>query len=353
MLPAMKPTPIRLASLTARPVRTRPDGRWYWRAERDRATLGCTWATPSEAAVWVAQLLLERPSREEAQLGTVVRLVGAWLAVQEERADIEAGTLASYHAAAKRLAAPDLGLRTVQVDRLTRSTLDSYARAAGKRFAPATLRLSLAVLGMAWRWGRREGEVPDRDLELPEIKVTPARPKVTPGPEEVEAVLAGLEGYVRVALELQAATGARLGEIAALTWADVDLQRGLLHLGRHKGDRKTGPRTVPLTAAAAQALATLPAGVGEAGVFGRSPFTVRTACRCALRELGADWTPHALRRAMVDRMARAGVDIATVARMIGDNPATVLRDYRQADEDDLRGALEAIGEPPAGIRRIK
>lgn len=58
--------------------------------------------------------------------------------------------------------------------------------------------------------------------------------------------MAALPPRYRLLLWLQYATGARIGEIAYLEWADVDLAAGTLALGRHLGARKTGERVVCL-----------------------------------------------------------------------------------------------------------
>lgn len=350
-----KPAPIKLSGVSARPVRTREDGRWYWRAERERVTLGCAWATRSEAETWVAHLVVGVQGRpEEPQLGTVVLLLGAWLAVQESRTDISPSTAATYHTAAKRLADAELGLRTVRVDRMTRAAVDAWVRSAQRvGYSASAVRLSLAVLSMAWQWGRREGETPDRDLDVPHVRAQATRDKRTPTAPEIAAVLAALDDWVRVAAVLQVETGARLGEIAALRWSDVDLARGRIALGRHQGATKTGARTLPLSGAAVDALASLPAGIGDAPLFGRSPLTVAQGLQRRLRELGVDWTPHALRRAMVDRLARAGVEMATAARWTGHSPEVMMRAYRTVTDSDLEHAAEQLGQPRGGLRSVK
>ncbi|MCB9742255.1 MAG: tyrosine-type recombinase/integrase [Alphaproteobacteria bacterium] len=52
------------------------------------------------------------------------------------------------------------------------------------------------------------------------------------------------------------------------------------------------------------------------------------------------FTPHGLRRMVVDRLARSGVDIATAASLTGHSPEVMLRHYRKVSEADRVAAVE-------------
>ena len=52
------------------------------------------------------------------------------------------------------------------------------------------------------------------------------------------------------------------------------------------------------------------------------------------------FTPHALRRLAVDRMARAGVEPSVAASITGHDPIVMLKHYRVVSEDDLRAAAK-------------
>src|SRR5690606_32221441 len=55
-------------------------------------------------------------------------------------------------------------------------------------------------------------------------------------------------------IRLLALTGARKNEIARLRWSELDLDRGMLRLK----DSKTGPKVIPLGAAALELIAAIP-----------------------------------------------------------------------------------------------
>jgi integrase len=90
------------------------------------------------------------------------------------------------------------------------------------------------------------------------------KPRPTPQPcwtaEEVRRILAASADDIRPALMLLAETGLRFGEMAWLTWEDVDLQAEVLRIRPKDGWRpKTGDqRAVPLSPTLLQLLASIP-----------------------------------------------------------------------------------------------
>ena len=77
------------------------------------------------------------------------------------------------------------------------------------------------------------------------------------------------------------------------------------------------------------------------------PHALRLACEAA----GVPrFTPYGLRRAAVDAMARAGVDVGTAAAITGHSPEVMLKHYRTVSEADRRAAVEkaGLGVIPAG-----
>ena len=62
------------------------------------------------------------------------------------------------------------------------------------------------------------------------------------------------------------------------------------------------------------------------------------------------FTPHGLRRLVVDTMARSGVDVGTAACLTGHSPTVMLKFYRQVSNEDKRaGVMKAqLGNLPSG-----
>jgi len=341
-----KPSPVTVDPLHARAVRgPRADGRWYWRARRfaggseDSPWLG--WGTREEVQRILAGMVaggdLDAPRTDFEDVKTVRDLLECWVASREARDDLAEGTVANYRAKARHLAA---GMGDARLDRLDVLTLEGYRdRRLRSGAAGASVAMELNVLRIAWAWGREVAACPARALPKVGVRSKPVRNHHTPHPDDVRAVASRLEGWARTAFVLLYATGARIGEVANLEWGALDLARGEVTL-----EGKTGKRRIPLATEALEALCAFPHRDGR--VFPVAAKTLRITfpryVARACEEAGVRvFPPHGLRRAAVDRFARAGVDVGTAAVFLGHSPAVMLQHYRGVTQDDLRGALAA------------
>jgi integrase len=71
--------------------------------------------------------------------------------------------------------------------------------------------------------------------------------------------------------------------------------------------------------------------------------------RIAQRAGIADVTPHVLRHTAATHMARRGVPLYFVAKVLGDTIATVERIYAKHAPEDLRGAVDQISGEVVGV----
>lgn len=365
--------PVRPRVLQARGER---DGRLYLQArithDGKRRSISCGWCTPREWDQRAAALVLdlERTPVRVATVATILDLLECWGATVEEDPDRAPATRTAYRTAAQRLARSSLA--TVAPDGLRPEHVRTYRD--GYRGAPSTLRLDLAVLGAALRWGSDEGLC--ARSQVPRVRVPASAPdRHTPTPGEVAEVVAWLgeraPPWVPLLLRLQLALGARVGEAALLRWADVDWLGRRVILGRYEGARKTGLRAVPLWPTVAEVLTAcreryptgervLPVGLSRArhalqgdrhdpaGQVRRSGGGWLYAAQDALGQ--RRWTSHALRR-LAERQARlAGLDVADYARIYGHSPATAIRAYQAPTEADWSDRYHALdpGALPEG-----
>ena len=358
--PAKRPKPIHADPLTARVARgPRPDGRWYWRADRavrggDRETIWCGWGTVEEiqrrlgASVASGETHRPAPAPRTSSAPTVRDLLEVWCGGQQQRADLSPQSVACYLVAARRLVADELG--DVVLTDVRRGAVEGYRdRQLRQRRAPATVRLDLTILGTAWRWAMEEGWTA---RALPRVRVVSraARLRYTPSREEIGELAAQAQGWQQVALQLLAATGCRVGEVADLLWAQVDLSGARVTV-----NGKTGERIVPLGAGIVATLRewrlqqpgerVWPAVAAGQGL--------RLALRAGCRALGiAHCTPHGLRRAAVDALYQSGADVGAAAQILGHSAATALRHYRRASSADLVRAVERAGLGEADRGRL-
>ena len=275
-----------------------------------------------------------------AALVTVQDLLEAWLGSVTERPDLRPRTRQMYHWNAVRLVRVWGPTRLADVDS---AAVEALKRTLLSSMAPSTAQLTLLVLTVAWRWARA-AELLLHEPAWPRVRV-PRVERHTPEPAHVEAVLAAATGWSRLAIALAWSTGARMGELCAADWSDVDLREPAWV--RLNG--KTGPRLVPLVGAGLDALRAVPEAQRVGPLRGdRTPGGAEDALFIALRSLAKQagvprFTVHGLRRLAVDTMARSSVDIATAAAITGHSPQVMLQHYRQVSVDDRLRAVANAG----------
>jgi integrase len=121
-------------------------------------------------------------------------------------------------------------------------------------------------------------------------------------------------------------TGQRLGEVAGMSWSEIDLDKAIWKLppGRTKNARA---HVVPLSDLALEIIESLPKIAGERGLLfttnGESPSSGFSRAKATLDAVMArdggglpPWRLHDLRRTMASGLASVGVDIPVVERCL-------------------------------------
>ncbi len=179
------------------------------------------------------------------------------------------------------------------------------------------------IFSSAKKWGHFGGENPAAGVELPE-RVS-ARQKRVLMPEQVTLLLTHLREPVRTMVLLAVLTGLRVGEILALRWQDLDLEKGELRVEQafyrgYLGTPKTkgSKRTLPLPQTVVAALRALAqratASQGQGLVFATRKETAFNDTNLLLREikpaarkLGLPWVSwHSFRRTHCTLLQLAG-----------------------------------------------
>lgn len=187
-------------------------------------------------------------AKNPAQLVTVGELLTAWLA--SVRPQLEPETYADYSEYVENIWRPLLGamrLSDFSMSKLTEPTAEGElswmaAQACGRK---RILNL-LTPLRQAMRYA-----VPKYLTVDPLAKIKVQRPAVIKEDEvdpfsfdEIAAILPQLEPAVGNAAQFWVWSGLREGELIALTWADVDLERGIARINKAaRGKRRKAPKT--------------------------------------------------------------------------------------------------------------
>ena len=195
--------------------------------------------------------------------------------------------------------------------------------------------------------------------------------------EEIEALLAAAERLARQPasrydytplLRTALFTGLRLGELLGLTWADVDLHEGVLHVRRQwtrlyeyaPPKTKAAVRRIPLSDEMTKYLAALKLrsrhsseGAPVFAARNGKPLGHRNATRrgfeAAAAEVGIeDVTFHSMGHAFASRMIDRGISSTVLAKLMGhESSAITERRYihlfdQQRTDDVVRQAMATV-----------
>jgi integrase len=144
-------------------------------------------------------------------------------------------------------------------------------------------------------------------------------------------------------------TGARRGELLALTWRDMDLEKGIATLGKTKnGDR----RTLVLLPDVVEALTPFKSSDPTRYVFGsvrsknQSPTSNDSAWRDAVaRAKIKNFKFHDLRHCCASYMAQAGIPLNVIAEVLGHRKLDMTKRYAHLTTQTKASAmLSALGD---------
>lgn len=217
---------------------------------------------------------------------------------------------------------------------------------AHPKWSPRTIQKFLVQVRTFATWCRARGlDVPDLvgSIRAPRI---PRRERDPLTPAEVTALVEAAEGHdwLELPVALAAYAGLSTGDCVSLDWAEVDIERARIVRPRQKSGR---PLNVPI---AAPLLTILKARRATAGPVCRDVPTSSSARSKAIRALyrragvarARGDGLHRLRTAFVSMGVAAGVDLATMADLIGDDPATVARYYTHSATAARQDAVARI-----------
>jgi integrase len=289
--------------------------------------------------------------------------------------NLRPGTVRSYRVALKHLL-PALGRR--RLSDITPGVVASYVKTKETTLKGQTVRVHLVVLSAIMRYSIRRlgfaGPNPVAQLDRRERPNTSdARERRALTSSEIKALLAAAPDRTRLLLRLASETGMRVSEVLGLTWADVDLSdrpaitvnaqlsRATKADPSHRAETKTAnsERRIIVTTELATALKEHKLAsrysAPDSYVFstpkggGRNYSNISRDLKTAAKDAGLDpaITFHWMRHTFASRLIASGWPITTVATMLGDTPATMLRTYLHefdaaAGEDDQRVALAAM-----------
>lgn len=338
--------------------------------------------TKREASKALASLVTEtdRLAPRAAGSGSVGALLEEWL--EHATPSFSPRTVVTTRQYIEDPILPAIG--AVPASKLTPAELDRFYRhlltVGGKRgpYAPATVRRVHGIVRRALTQGVRWGWIshnPALDASPPRV---PLRAPTPPTPDEVARLFVRaqeIDPSLSVFVVLAASSGARRGELLALRWPDVDLEKGTLSIERgivlvdgaviEQGTKTHQSRRVTLDAGTVEQLrehrdrakATAAAcGVRlatDAFVFSQEPDgsapwrpdSTTRAFASLCRKAGVKGVRlHDLRHYVATRLLASGIDVRTVAGRLGHrNPSTTLNVYAHFVPEADQEAAATLG----------
>jgi integrase len=211
------------------------------------------------------------------------------------------------------------------------------------KWKPATANRYRALLSLTCRLAIRNGKVRENPARLvPHRLEDNARLRFLDKKEEVvlRTKIRGLCPEHEPELDLALHTGMRQGEQYRLHWEDVDLEHHLLAIPRSKNGAM---RYVPLNATALHALVELRARNGDSDFVCGGAKVPRQWVERAVSAAGVNnFTWHCLRHTFASRLVMAGVDIRTVAELLGHKTLAMTMRYAHLAPDHQLAAVQKL-----------
>jgi integrase len=237
-------------------------------------------------------------------------------------------------------------IKQADVIRLLDNIVDSGSPIAANR--------TLAAVRKLFNWAEGRYGLPTNPCNRVEMPGTEtARDRVLTD-KELKAVwksAAKFGGSFGAVVQLLILTGQRRNEVAGMEWRELDIpgRHWKLPRGRVKND---SGHEVPLSAQALAVIAGLPRIHGQQLLFthtGTTPISGFSKAKIEFDEISGveDWTLHDLRRTMASGMARLGVSLPVIEKILNHSSGSfrgVVGVYqRHSFADEKRAALDLWG----------
>jgi integrase len=254
-----------------------------------------------------------------------------------------------YHVQAIVAYFGDMPMRNVsqiQVEKFKNELIVKPTRQKAAR-KPATVNRGLAVLSRVFSLAREYGYINTNPVSrVRKLREDNLRIRYLTEEEQSRLLdaLTGSREWLRPVVVLALNTGMRLGEIASLTWSQVDFERGVITVRRTKTGRD---RFVPINDEARDLLTELYSRRQGERVFieasGRNHNNISTTFARAVERAGIeDFHFHDLRHTAGTRMGEAGADLVTIAAVLGHSDLSMAARYTHPTDRSVRKAVESL-----------
>jgi len=330
-------------------------------------------ATSRRAAEKALAAFVTEHANARPAAGTVDALLDRWLTHIEAQGRA-VSTLVDYRSKLALYVRPAIG--GMQANVVTGAHLDAiYMTMRKGKLSAQTIHHVHAIIRAALHQGVRWDLLGRNVADNATAPVVGQREQRPPTAEQVRTALdvaADMSPQAALLVRLAATTGARRGELAALTWAHVDLTAGTVlidsAIDRDMSRKGTKTRTTRLTPLDPVTVAVLVAErERQADIATEHLLPFDDGCPVIARSPGMPYSPswmtrtwvqvrgeakipdhvrlHDLRHYVATSLLAAGVDVATVAAHVGHRDGTTtLRVYAHGTRSGAIGAAKVMGD---------
>lgn len=228
-----------------------------------------------------------------------------------------------------------------------------------QEYSDSTIRKYVGGLGTMYRWGIKRGLMTDDPIlrwsRTGEGVKRPQEPdrqvEVLTRDEEANALDAA-DRQTSIAIDLYIASGMRLGEGLDLRWPQVDRHGGAILINKSKtGKARSIPLNARLTGILARATKHIRSDFVLCDRDGEplDRYVITRAVESTLQRAGIQKKPGAvfnlLRHTFGSRMAEAGVDMTTLATIMGNSPDICYKHYIRFSPGHLKAVMAKVDRP--------
>ncbi|TXH17581.1 MAG: site-specific integrase [Hyphomicrobiaceae bacterium] len=299
---------------------------------------------------------------------TTRSLVESWL--ERTKGEVAPATLQRYEAVASRFLESLAGKAEQDSDSLTETEILRFRDGEAARVSVATVNLSLKILRVMFADARAVSEVIKRVKPLKKRGKATVRRAFTL--EELKQILAACDDEWRSLVLFGFYSGGRLGDLATLTWENIDLAGGELRYESGKTGRAV---KVPLAKPLREHLEQMPAGdnpkqplhprayevatrQGRVGSLSNDFHEILVSAGLAKarshkrdesakskrdgKRKASEVSFHALRHTAVSLLKMAGVGEAVAMDLVGHDSADISRHYTHVDHATKLDAVNRL-----------
>lgn len=233
------------------------------------------------------------------------------------------------------------------ISEITPSCLEDFkASLKESRLSAVSVNNILAMIKSMMYYAERQKLLPARPWKIVKKLRAPKGRVEFHSQSELETILKNCRGKRwRLVVLLGARAGLRAGEINALKWRDVDLERKQIYIAPAKTENF---RFIPLSKDLYNALKAVKERAADDFVIG-ALHAAQTVTLCAAycywtKDLGLHCHLHKLRHTFASHLAQAGVDLYRIAKLLGHTSVRMTEIYAHLSPSDLPGAVEKLPE---------